>query len=75
MIRFYIRARQSPTDRPLYGLKPFSNTIAIDTNDLPTTSPHGSDFGHELKILGLALDPNATRGTGAAHRYKRSKLI
>jgi hypothetical protein len=28
-------------NRPLYGLKAFSTTIATDINDLPATSPHG----------------------------------
>jgi|SRR5580692_7063639 hypothetical protein len=30
------------TVRHFTGLKKFSTTIAIHTNDLPTTSPHGS---------------------------------
>jgi hypothetical protein len=34
-------------DRPLDDLKEFSTTMAADINDLPTTSPHGSDFEHD----------------------------
>jgi len=34
--------RKAPyVNRPLYGLKAFSITIATNINDLPTTSPHG----------------------------------
>jgi hypothetical protein len=44
--------------------------MATDINDLPATSPHGSDFGDHAQILGLAPDPNATRGTATAHRNK-----
>jgi hypothetical protein len=44
--------------------------MATDLNDLPVTSPHGSDFGHHAQILGLAADPNAARGTVTAHRDK-----
>jgi hypothetical protein len=39
-----------PTNRPLYGLKKFSTTIAIHINDLPTTSPHGSYSGAMQEI-------------------------
>ena len=35
-------------------------------NGLPTTSPHGSDFGQHAQILGLASDPNAMLGTATA---------
>ena len=42
--------------------------MATDINDLPLTSPHGSDFGDHAQILGLAPDPNATCGTATAHR-------
>ena len=42
--------------------------MASDINDLPATSPHGSDFGHHPQILGLASDLSATRGTVTAHR-------
>ena len=38
------------TVRPLYGLKLFSTTIARYINDLPITSPHGSDFGDDVEI-------------------------
>jgi hypothetical protein len=55
-------------DQPLYGLKGFSTTIATDINDLPTTSPHGSDFKETSTNLELATDPNETRGTARAHR-------
>jgi hypothetical protein len=44
-----------------------------DINDLPTTSPHGSDFGNHAQILELASDPNAGRGTAAAHRQSRTE--
>jgi hypothetical protein len=37
--------------------------MATDINDLPATSPHGSDFEDHAEILGLASYPNATRGT------------
>jgi len=56
------------TNRPLYGLKVFSTTIASDINDLPAISPHGSDSCNEAENLGFATDPNATRGTATAHR-------
>ena len=55
-------------DRPLGGLKEFSTTMVTDINDLPATSPHGSDFRHHTQILGLASLPSDTRGTAAAHR-------
>lgn len=42
-------------DRPLCGLKAFSTTITSEINDLPTNSPHGSDFGHELKTQDVHL--------------------
>ena len=58
-------------DRPLGDLNEFSTTMATNLNDLPATSPHGSDFRHDKQILGLACDPNATRGTAAAHRENR----
>ena|SRR5215468_1911267 len=54
-------------DRPLDDLKEFSTTITTDINDLPVTSPHGSDFEHHAQILGFAAEPNARRGTAAAH--------
>jgi len=54
-------------DRPLLDLKGFSVTIATDINDLPTASPHGSYSEHDSRNLGFATDPNATRGTAAAH--------
>ena len=34
-------------DRPLDGLKAFSTRIATNINDLPRTSPHGSDSEHD----------------------------
>ena len=40
----FLGSRQS-TDRHFTGLRVFSTTIATDINDLPVTSPHGSDFG------------------------------
>ena len=54
-------------NRPLYGLKAFSTTIATDINDLPATSPHGSYSEHDTRNPGFATDPNATRGTPTAH--------
>jgi hypothetical protein len=42
-----------PTKRPLYGLKAFSTTIATGINDLPVTSPHGSDSVAIRKFLEL----------------------
>jgi hypothetical protein len=42
-----------PVNRPLYSLKAFSTTITTDINDLPVTSPHGSNFGHDAQIPGL----------------------
>ena len=53
-------------DRPLLALKGFSATMASHINDLPITSPHGSDFELPAQILGLASDPNAVRGTATA---------
>jgi len=38
------------TYRPLYGLKVFWTTTATDINDLPATSPHGSDSCPMQKI-------------------------
>ncbi len=38
---------------PLYGLKRSSTTIAKHLNDLPITSPHGSDFDATRKLLKL----------------------
>jgi hypothetical protein len=55
-----------PVNRPLLARKGFSATMASHINDLPTKSPHGSDFGLHPQILGLASDPNATRGTATA---------
>src|SRR5215472_15193064 len=55
-----------PVKRPLLDLNGFSATMASHINDLPTTSPHGSDFGLHPQILGLASDPNAIRGTATA---------
>ena len=55
-----------PVKRPLLDLKGFSATMASHINELPTTSPHGSDFGLHPQILGLASDPNAIRDTATA---------
>ena len=41
--------------------------MVFDISDLPTTSPHGSAFGYEQMIPGLAPDVNTMRGTVAAH--------
>jgi len=49
------------TDRPLYGLKRFSTTIAKHLNDLPITSPHGSDFDATRKLLKLHQFERSTR--------------
>jgi len=57
-----------PTNRPLDDLKEFSTIMATGINDLPATSPHGSDFGDHAQIVGLASSPNARRGTAMAHR-------
>jgi len=54
-------------DRPLDNLKDFFTTMASDLNDLPTISPHGSDFGQYEQILGLASDLYAARGTAPTH--------
>lgn len=56
------RRNPSPsTDRPLYGLKRFSTTIAKHLNDLPITSPHGSDFDATRKLLKLHRFERSTR--------------
>src|SRR5215467_13738595 len=65
---FYGQETNCLTTRPLGGLKEFSTTMVTDINDLPATSPHGSDFRHHTQILGLASHPSDTRGTAAAHR-------
>jgi hypothetical protein len=57
-----------PVNRPLSDLTNFCITMASDINDLPITSPQGSDFAHEEEILGLASDPNVACGTATAHR-------
>jgi hypothetical protein len=64
------RIQESFAYRQLDDLKEFSTTMAGDINDLPATSRHGSDFGYNAQILGLASDLNATRGTVTAHRDK-----
>ena len=51
MISCHVRTRERPADRPLDDLKEFSTTMASDINDLPATSPHGSDFGDMQKFL------------------------
>ena len=50
-----------PPDRPLCGLKKFSTIIAIHGNDLPATSPHGSDFRTIRKFLQLHRFERSTR--------------
>jgi len=60
--------RRKTADRPLYGLKKFSTTIAIHINDLPTTSPHGSYSDTMQKIRECQLDPRETCGTATARR-------
>jgi hypothetical protein len=62
-------------DRPLTDLKESSTTIATGINDLPTTSPHGSYTEHDSRNLGFATDPNATRGTAAAHRDRGRRYL
>jgi len=42
----------------------FSTRMTTDINDLPATSPHGSDFGDMRKFLGL----HRLRMCHAAHR-------
>jgi hypothetical protein len=53
------RTIKTLTDRPLDDLNRFSTTIAAKINDLPVTSPHGSDF-------------NAVRKFSELHRFERS---
>jgi hypothetical protein len=56
----------SSRDRPLYGLKKFSTTIAIPINDLPTTSPHGSysdTMQKSASFAGSARDMWHSNGT------------
>jgi len=38
---------------PLADQKVFSTTMVSNVNDLPATSPHGSDLGHRPKFLDL----------------------
>jgi hypothetical protein len=38
---------------PLDELKEFRTAMASDISDLPTTSPHGSDFGYQAQTLDL----------------------
>src|SRR5262245_53088039 len=59
-------------DSPLGGMKKCSTTIALDINDLPTTSPHGSYSEHDARNLGFASDLDATRGTVTAQRPLRT---
>ena len=42
---------ENVADRPLLDLKGFSATMARNINDLPTTSPHGSDLSHHAENL------------------------
>jgi len=58
-----------PVNRPLCGLKALSTKIVTDINDLPTTSPHGSDFGHDAENIGLACDGKVTPGTATAQLH------
>ena len=41
-------SRKSTTVRHFTGLKAFSTRIATNLNDLPRTSPHGSDLKHDF---------------------------
>src|SRR5215469_17888359 len=59
------------SNRPLDDLKEFSTTMVSDINDLPATSPHGSNFGQHVRILELAFDPNASHGAATTHRETR----
>jgi hypothetical protein len=43
--------------------------MTSEINDLPTTSPHGSDFHHYAQFLGLISNPIAAPGTTTAHRH------
>jgi len=61
-------------DRRFTGLKVFSTTIATDINDLPTTSPHGSDLGHDAENIGLTPDAKATLGTAAAQHHGHCEI-
>jgi len=67
--------RLTSADRPLVDPRESSTTIATDINDLPTTSPHGSYSEHDSRNLGFATDPNATRGTAAAHRDRVGTIL
>jgi len=49
--------------------------MAIDINDLPATSPHGSYSEHDARNLGFATDPHATRGTATAHLGGRWYMV
>ena len=62
-------------DRPLYDQNGFSTTIASNINDLPTISPHGSDFGETAQIVGLAGGRNATYVTATAHHYTLCGIV
>ncbi len=63
----FLGSRQS-TDRHFTGLKVFSTTIATDINDLPVTSPHGSDFGAIRKLLKLHRFERSTRQSNGTPR-------
>ena len=59
--RLWTKTSSWPFNRPLYGLKGFSATIATDINDLPTASAHGRDFADSPKIWGPTSNAEATR--------------
>ena len=60
--------KEHSADRPLYGLKRFSTTIAKHLNDLPITSPHGSDFDATRKLLKLHQFEWSTRHSDGTPR-------
>ncbi len=63
-----LRFEEKITDRPLDDLNRFSTTIATKINDLPVTSPHGSDFNAVRKFLELHRFERSKRHSNGAHR-------
>ena len=53
----------------LDDLNRFSTTIAININDLPATSPHGSDFSTIRKFLELHRFERSTRHSNGILRH------
>jgi hypothetical protein len=48
--RIFRLNEQRMVDRQFTGLRAFFTTIAATVNDLPATSPHGSDPEHDSRI-------------------------